>query len=292
MPAPTPTETALLLPCQGERLLAVLSRPEGTPRRTGVLIVVGGPQTRVGSHRQFVSLARHLAAQGWPTLRFDVRGMGDSTGALHTFEHITPDIGCAIDALCHEAGVQRVLLWGLCDGASAALLYLADRPDPRVAGLCLLNPWARSAQSMARTHVRHYYRQRLADPAFWRKLLTGGVALGALRGFWANLRAARGGGGTAGGAAANARASFQDRMAAAWRAFGGPVQLVLSGRDLTAREFTEYADAAPAWAGWRRRARLSVLDMPDADHTFSELAQQRQLEAEVAQWWAGQETGA
>ena len=135
--------------------------------------------------------------------------------------------------------------------------------------------------------MRHYYRQRLADPAFWRKLLGGGVALGALRGFWANLRAARGGHGSPG--ASPGPASFQERMAAAWHRFSGPVQLVLSGRDLTAREFTEHADAAPAWAGWRQRPGLSVLDMPEADHTFSDLAQQQRLEAEVARWWQRQE---
>ena len=98
-------------------------------------------------------MARALAAAGYPVLRFDVRGMGDSSGPLHDFLDQTPDVAAAIEALCREAGVQRVMLWGLCDGASAALLYLHERPDPRVAGLCLLNPWVRSAQSLARTQV-------------------------------------------------------------------------------------------------------------------------------------------
>ena len=47
----------------------------------GVLIVTGGPQYRAGSHRQFVLLARFLAARGMAVLRFDYRGMGDSEGA-------------------------------------------------------------------------------------------------------------------------------------------------------------------------------------------------------------------
>ena len=82
MTAPHFTETVLAFPCEGERLLGVVSAPEDAlvTGDLGVVIVVGGPQVRAGSHRQFVQLARHLAAQGLPTLRFDVRGMGDSSG--------------------------------------------------------------------------------------------------------------------------------------------------------------------------------------------------------------------
>ena len=39
-----------------------------------MVIVVGGPQYRAGSHRQFTLLARHIAAAGYPVLRFDARG--------------------------------------------------------------------------------------------------------------------------------------------------------------------------------------------------------------------------
>jgi len=46
----------------------------------------------VGSHRQFVQLARRLAKQGYPTLRFDYRGMGDSEGVYRSFENVGPDL--------------------------------------------------------------------------------------------------------------------------------------------------------------------------------------------------------
>jgi exosortase A-associated hydrolase 1 len=244
-----------------------------------VLVVVGGPQVRAGSHRQFVYLARHLAGQGWPVLRFDVRGMGDSSGALHTFEQISPDIGAAIDGLCAEADVQHVVLWGSCDGASASLLYLHERPDTRVAGLCLLNPWVRSEASLARTQVRHYYRQRLLEADFWRKLLRGGVALSAFKGLVSNVRAAR-------QRPAATPANFQTRMASAWRAFDGPIQLVLSGNDHTAREFLEYTAADPAWAGLLERPQVRRTEFDGADHTFSAIADQRALESSVATWLA------
>src|ERR1700686_2655578 len=86
----------LIFGCDKEWLVAILSRPE-QPRPRGVLIVVGGPQYRVGSHRQFALLANHLAQQGTPVMRFDYRGMGDSSGDRKDFEQVTQDLRAAVD---------------------------------------------------------------------------------------------------------------------------------------------------------------------------------------------------
>ena len=67
-------ERALSLRCNDSWMYGILSLPEQAASR-GVLIVVGGPQYRVGSHRQFTLLARHLASLRIPVLRFDCRGM-------------------------------------------------------------------------------------------------------------------------------------------------------------------------------------------------------------------------
>ena len=70
-------ERPLHFKCQDTSLIGILSMPEDSGKR-GILIVVGGPQYRTGSHRQFTLLARQFASDGIPTMRFDYRGMGES----------------------------------------------------------------------------------------------------------------------------------------------------------------------------------------------------------------------
>lgn len=271
-------EDALAISCGTERLVAVLARPT-TCGDTGVVIVVGGPQYRAGSHRQFVLLARALASAGVPALRFDVRGMGDATGPMQPFESSTEDVECAIGALIASCPtVRRVVLWGLCDAASVILLHAGSSRDPRIAGLVLANPWVRSDASYAKTQLVHYYGKRLLQREFWKKLLRLDVDLadGAASIARHVSSAGRGGERTGG--------RFQDRMAAGLRAFSGPVLLLLSGQDLTAREFLEYAGSDPAWRGLLDAPRISRSDLADADHTFSVTRAREQAEARTLQW--------
>lgn len=250
--------------CAGESLIGIAALPE-QPASTGIVIVVGGPQTRVGSHRQFVLLSRALAAAGYPTLRFDVRGMGDSSGAQRSFEAVTDDIRAAIDDLqASSPNVTEVVLWGLCDAASAALLYCEETRDPRIAGLCLLNPWVRSEATLAKTQVKHYYGQRLLQKEFWRKLLSGRLnVMRAVAEVFSKLgQAARKAPTTEG-------LGFQERMARGWQGFSGRILLILSGDDYTAKEFLEYTAGAASWRGLLDRPNISRVDIASADHTFS-----------------------
>lgn len=268
-----------MLTCAGERIAGILHRP-ASPRTTGVLVIVGGPQVRVGSHRQFVQLARALALRGYAVLRFDVRGMGDSEGDPRTFTDIGADIQTALDAFARAMPtLRRFVLWGLCDGASAALLHQADHGDPRVQGLALLNPWVRSDQTLARAHVKHYYARRLREPDFWHKLWRGGVPWSAMRGLVGNIATAFGR-----TTAKPEPSDFRDAMARAWRTFPGAVLLALSGRDLTAREFLEALQTQSAWAGALDRPNVTRLDFATADHTFSARSERELLETAVADW--------
>ncbi len=280
-------ETALAFACEQATLIGVVAEPpEPAQHDLGLLIVVGGPQYRAGSHRHFVQLARTVAASGYPAMRFDSRGMGDSSGEPPGFEHQSADIGAAIAAFQSAVpSVRRVVLWGLCDGASAALLYLDERgPDAPVAGLCLLNPWVRTEATLAQVHVKHYYVQRLRQKEFWLKLLSGGVAAKAVRGLWDNLRKARGTATAVGSAAA--ALPYTQRMARAWAAFGGAVQLVLSGNDLTAREFEQAWSTDPAWAAAANNGRLQTVRLERADHTLSAPADMQAADAALLEWLA------
>ncbi|KQW42198.1 MULTISPECIES: hydrolase 1, exosortase A system-associated [unclassified Roseateles] len=273
-------ESVLSFVCDGTPLVGILAEPsDRAPADVGVLIIVGGPQYRAGSHRQFTLLARHLAANGFAALRFDYRSMGDSPGEARDFLGVDADIAAAIAALlAARPALKRVALWGLCDAASAALLYLESTRDPRVAGVALLNPWVRSAATLAQTHVKHYYWRRLREPAFWLKLLKGGVGSAALRGLASNLRLARGA-----GQKPDSR-SFQDRMAEGLRGFDGPALLVLSGDDYTAKEFIEHSSSSPVWRTLLQAPTLQTRPLPGADHTLSNSTHRQDTEAQTLTW--------
>lgn len=275
------SEQALTFECEGEVLVGILVVPE-RPGSLGFVIVPGGPTYRIGAHRQFVQLARRLAASGIATLRFDHRGMGDSSGDLHGFASMTPDTRAAIDALQTRcSAIEHVVLCGLCEGASTALIYCAATRDPRVAGLALLNPWVRSEVTIAKTYLKHYYRERLSNRTFWSKLLRGRVDVArALRSLRQHATSALRGKATDAAAAV----AFQDRMAAGLKSFAGPVLLVLSGKDLTAHEFLDYATADPGWRGLLDGINVDRCDLVEADHTFSSAPARAAFESRVLAW--------
>ncbi len=259
-------------------LVGILARPEGECR-AAVLIVAGQPQTRVGAHRMFTELARLLAALGVASLRFDIGGWGDSPGEPQPFECSDRDIAAAATGLrAALPGERRLCLWGLCDGASAAVLAL---PALREAGvvpdaICLVNPWVRSEASLADAMVRTYYRKRVMQTTFWIRLLTGRIRMANL--VHEPLRHLR----TKLGRSAKRPAEGRDAAAAApdlpaqllaqLVGFRGEVYTVLSGNDLTAGETVTLMARDKRWRK-RLGRKGALLHVPGADHTFSDPAQ-------------------
>lgn len=277
------TSSTVIFECGGESLLGIMEHPE-QPCATGVVIVVGGPQYRVGSHRQFVLLGRAIAQAGFAVLRFDYRGMGDSTGPARDFEAIGPDIGAAIDAFVRETpSLEKVVIWGLCDAASAAIFY-AFR-DRRVVGLVLANPWVRTEASQARVFVKHYYWSRFRSRDFWGKLVAGKLDVAAsVRSILANLLKLRTSNTVTETSSGVLSGTLPDRMAEGWRRFEGPILLLLSGDDLTAKEFVDVTRDAQQWTGLLANARVTKKVWPSANHTFSTREWRDAVAAETVAW--------
>ncbi len=268
-------EKALVFNCKGTALYGVLHLPE-IPSQAAVLIVVGGPQYRIGSHRQFILLARFLADRGVPVLRFDYRGMGDSEGET-TFERADDDIAAAVDSLRSAVpSVQKIVLLGLCDGASAALFY-AHR-DEIVKGLVLLNPWVRTSAGEAQAYVKHYYVDRLLKVDFWKKLLSGRLNLFAsAQGFLSLLRKM----GPENKNNGSREASLPERMGKDFETFKGSALIILSGnQDYVADEFRDLCAGSRLWQEMMAQSSTTLQEFRQANHTFS----RREWRDQVAEW--------
>ena len=275
-------ETAFFFPCLGESLLGIATISEHNAL-LGVLIVVGGPQYRIGSHRQFVHLSRHLAACGIPSMRFDYRGMGDSTGGMRTFEDIQPDIRAAVDAFfARQRSLRGVVLWGLCDGASAAAFY--GKNDSRVVGLILVNPWVRTPRGEAQTYLRYYYMQRLFERSLWTKLLHGDFdVIKALRSFASAVNSAAGGKQSSASSPVTAQ-PLPDRMVRDLSHYSGAMLFLLSGNDYTAKEFSDVASSSSSWRDVFARSNVRSSELADCDHTFSRKEWAEQVANLTAEW--------
>ena len=288
-------ETPLQFPCGGAVLLGVLHQPR-EPALDGVLLIVGGPQYRVGSHRQFLLLARALSAAGIAVLRFDCRGMGDSEGQAADFMGRYEDIRAALDiAVARCPRVAEWTLWGLCDGATAALAYAAA--DTRVSGLVLLNPWLHSEAGAAQAYLKHYYLQRLLSRYFWSKIFAGEFKLGQS---WCSLKsllARRFAIGKPlvrpvdGDSVVAAEVPLVETFYRQLSTFSGRVLLILSGNDLTAAEFVDTCRGHKPLGLLLRQLeaeqRLERCELADADHTFSRRCWRDQVAQITARWING-----
>ncbi|MDL2356424.1 MAG: hydrolase 1, exosortase A system-associated [Pseudomonadota bacterium] len=258
-------QRALRFGCHGNGLVGIVEVPE-RPLPRGVLVVTGGPQYRVGSHRQFTMLARTLSQRGIPVMRFDRRGMGDSEGEPRSFECIDDDIGAAIKEFFMQVPeMEEVVIWGLCDAASAAAFYACT--DARVRGLVLLNPWVRTPEGAARAMLRYYYLARLGEVAFWKKVASGNLD------FAASASALR----------QNMRLATSDRGALLPRRvfdslarFKGHVMVILSGDDQGAGDFARLMV--------RHNVRAKRLDIDGANHTFASEKWRTQVAEASANW--------
>lgn len=279
-------EYPVVFRCEGTELVGIVNRPPGA--EFGVVLVAGGDQYRVGSHRLFVQLARNLAGAGVAVLRFDHRGIGDNRGNYDGFENTFPDIEAAVQTLTSEVPTLRNLaLCGLCDGASAALM--AGHQIDNVGTLLLINPWVHSSNLEARARIEGYYISRLRGKEFWKKLVTGKInvpkSLLSLGGYLLHfLKSAL----TPETTMLRAP-GYVYRMLVGLRRFDGRVLVALSGNDLVAQEFRELVKMQGRWSDVMARDNIAVVDFPAADHSFTSADERRALERELCAVLQGRE---
>lgn len=283
-------ECPVVFTCQGEELSGVLHRGAAASTVGIVIVVAGGPQYRAGAHRQFVMLARMFAGRGYPVLRFDLRGMGDSSGEYLGFEQSRPDIRAAVDELQRQVpGVQRVMLFGECESATGILFYAYQ--DPRVHKVALANPWVRTEEGRAEVILKHYYRDRLTSRKFWVDMLRGRMNVGraivsfaqVLKTFLMGRKSLRA------GVDKTARDDLDGlplvaKTAEGLRRFQGRTLLLMSGCDYIAREFDDVTKSSQAWADLLDGPRVQRVDIADADHTFSRVEWKTQAHDALLRW--------
>jgi len=118
-------ETPFFFPNGNYRLFGVLHEPKAPSKKEGFVFCAPFAEEKLWAHRVFVNFARDLADNGYPVLRFDYMGNGDSEGNFEesSLETMLSDTRCAIRTLREKVtGVESVNLLGLRLGATVAAL--------------------------------------------------------------------------------------------------------------------------------------------------------------------------
>lgn len=174
-------------------LFGIRCRPgRAMPRTPAVLFVNMGANVHSGYGRQTTALARTLARSGIPSLRMDLRGVGDSDGRpdgtlpFYRLDAVA-DLRAAVDQLAGAEG-RPVIAVGTCNGAYLAFHALCQ--DRRICSALLINlycfDWGltHGGTPYGASPVRHTatYAAMLTDRATWRRILTGRTPVAAIAG--------------------------------------------------------------------------------------------------------------
>jgi pimeloyl-ACP methyl ester carboxylesterase len=168
-------------------ILAEPTTPDPRAPRSALLLTSTRELHRTGAHRQYVHLARRIAAAGIPAHRFDFSGYGDSLDRSYDFSfpieekarRASQDILDVMDHLQAERGIDRFLLAGGCAGAFISL-KVACRDD-RVKAVGAINtPIELFTTDQAlvtglenRRRTTQLGRGSLLDPVRWQRFFRG-----------------------------------------------------------------------------------------------------------------------
>jgi pimeloyl-ACP methyl ester carboxylesterase len=144
-----PTNEPIARTIQFDKCIGWFHMPAQNPSTTAVVICPGLRADGVTGYRSFRMMGTALAAAGYPTLRFDYPGTGDSgePDESDLWAEWLKSIDRAAEWLRQNANAERIVLVGLRVGATLATLAAEQRPD--IAGLVLIAPVMRG-----RTYIR------------------------------------------------------------------------------------------------------------------------------------------
>ena len=268
-----------------QNLVGILTTPRevraGVPH---VVLVNAGIVHRVGPNRVYVDIARALAARGFPVLRFDLSGLGDSASVSTTAslgEAAVADVRAAFEFLKSTREATSFIISGLCLGANYS--FLAAFADERVRGVMVLDPTVprtpRSRLVHLRRRVLHLATLRevvtLRHPV-WRRSLAR-LRQVAVPEFAIGWGAERVGAETPlpeRDAAQNALQRLVDRRVQLMLVFTGGVNHVYNYRD-------QLFDLLPG-LDFRQQLRLEY--MPHTDHAVSDRASRASLLDAISDW--------
>lgn len=254
--------------CEGASLAGTLDDAPGT---TGLLVVTGGNEVRAGAHRGQAMLAAQIAAQGFPTFRFDRRGIGDSEGENSEFTGSAADIAAAIAAFKQAAPqITQIVGFGNCDAATALAIHdVADRP----AALILSNPWTFDEETTAPSAeaIRARYWRKLKNPAELLRLLTGKVDL---RKLGKGIAAARN---------TSSASALAEQIAASlttYRQSDGAVRLLVATRDRTGQAFLT-AWHSDTFKDVRADDAITLTELDSSSHSYADAAEAAWLRDQI-----------
>ncbi|MFO7899456.1 MAG: alpha/beta fold hydrolase, partial [Planctomycetota bacterium] len=136
---------------------------------------------RCGPHRMFVNAARRFAEHGIASLRFDLRGRGDSEGdaAAADLDGMIDDLLAGARFVRAEAGIDRVYPLGICSGGNVVLG--AASLDKSFDGLILWSTPLFAPQKPKTDRARRSafflveYAKKAMRRQTWAKLLRGAI---------------------------------------------------------------------------------------------------------------------
>jgi dienelactone hydrolase len=172
---------AIPAPGHGGSLFGIVATP-GDATDLGPLTVVlldVGAERRIGANRMWVEAARRWAAQGVPSVRLDLIGIGEGGGpatpwngeyALYD-DALVEQVRIALDALPGYGLPARFLLVGMCSGAYWA--FTCAVADPRIVALELLNTRMLLFDETRGSAAEIRHLRRLTGREVWRDVAAG-----------------------------------------------------------------------------------------------------------------------